>query len=53
MVEYTLLKLIDNNPELFRHNIENFNNPISNYIKYKLFKHFDNSLIGKREIFYN
>ena len=48
MVEYTLLKLIDNNPELFREHIEKFNNPISSYIKYKLYDYIDLPLVGLR-----
>ena len=53
MFIYTIIRLIDNNPYKFKKYCENFNNPLSSYIKYKLFKHIDNSLIGKREIFYN
>ena len=52
MLEYTLLKLIDNNPELFKHNIENFNNPIANYINMKLYDYKDFPLYGLREIKY-
>ena len=48
MMEYTLLKLLDNDPYKFRNYCENYNNPLSSYIKYKLFNHVDNSLIGKK-----
>ena len=53
MVEYTLLKLIDTKPELFTHNIENFNNPLASYIETKLCNYTDYPLYGLREIKYN
>ena len=48
MVAYSLVKLFDNNPELFREHIEKFNNPISSYIKYKLYDYIDLPLVGLR-----
>ena len=52
MLEYTMLKLIDNNPELFRHNIEIFNNPLASYIETKLYNYTDYPLYGLKEIKY-
>ena len=53
MFIYTILILIDNNLYTFKNYCENYNNPISSYIKYKLFNYIDQPIIGKREIFYN
>ena len=53
MIIYTVLKLIDNNPGYFPKYCENFNNPYSSYIEFKLLKNIDLPLIGKREVFYN
>ena len=52
MFEYTLLKLIDNNPELFRNISQNYNNPLSNYVDMKLYNYTDYPLYGLREIKY-
>ena len=41
MVEYTLLKLIDTNPELFQYICQNHNNPLSNYANMKLYEYKD------------
>ena len=46
MIEYTLTKLIDNNPKLFQEHGQYFNNPISSYIHFKLYKTEDNPLLG-------
>ena len=52
MIENTLLKLTDTNPELFRNISKNYNNPISNYIDMKLYDYKDFPLYGLREIKY-
>ena len=52
MVESTLLKLIDNNPELFRNISQNYNNPLSSYADMKLYENKDYPLYGLREIKY-
>ena len=52
MVEYTLLKLIDTNPELFRNICQNYNNPIASYIDMKIYEYKDFPLHGLREIKY-
>ena len=52
MVEYALLKLIDNNPELFRKISQNYYNPLSSYIDMKLYDYKDFPLYGLREIKY-
>ena len=52
MIEYTLLKLIDTNPELFRNISQNYNNPLSNYVDMKLYEYEDFPLHGLREIKY-
>ena len=41
MVEYTLLKLIDTNPELFRNICQNYYTPIASYIDMKLYNFSD------------
>ena len=43
------LRLIDNNPSKFRKYCENYNNPISSYVEYKLFKYIDQPLFGQRQ----
>ena len=48
MVIYTILKLINNNPQKFFEHAQNFNNPISSYIRYKLFDYIDLPLLGLR-----
>ena len=52
MVEYTLLKLIDTNPELFRDICGNYYTPIASYIEMKLYDYKDFPLYGLREIKY-
>ena len=52
MVEYTLLKLIDTNPELFRNICQNYYTPIASYIDMKLYNYSDYPLNGLREIKY-
>ena len=52
MVEYTLLRLIDTNPELFQNHIEEFNNPLASYAKMKIYHYKDYPLYGLREIKY-
>ena len=52
MVEYTLLKLIDTNPELFRNISQNYYTPIASYIDMKLYDYKDYPLNGLREIKY-
>ena len=52
MVEYTLLKLIDTNPELFRNISQNYYNPLSSYVDMKLYDYKDYPLYGLREIKY-
>ena len=52
MFIYTKLKLIDNNPNDIRKYCKSFNNPISSYIEYKLFKYIDLPLLGKKEVFF-
>ena len=52
MVENKLLKLIDNNPELFRNICQNYYNPLSSYIDMKLYDYTDYPLYGLREIKY-
>ena len=52
MVEYTLLKLIDNNSELFRNKSGNYYNPLSSYADMKLYDYKDFPLFGLREIKY-
>ena len=41
MVEYTLLKLIDTNPELFRKISQNYYNALSSYVDMKLYEDKD------------
>ena len=53
MFIYTILRIIDNNPSKFRKYCENYNNPISSYTEYKLFKYIDQPLVDNRKIFYN
>ena len=52
MVENTLLKLIDTNPELFRNISQNYYTPIASYIEMKLYDYKDFPLFGLREIKY-
>ena len=52
MVEYTLLKLIDNNPELFRNICQNYNNPLASYVDMKLYEYKDYPLYCLREVKY-
>ena len=52
MIENTLLKLIDNNPELFRNISQNYYTPIASYIDMKLYDYKDYPLNGLREIKY-
>ena len=52
MVENTLLKLTDTNPELFRNISQNYNNPLSSYADMKLYEYKDYPLYGLREIKY-
>ena len=51
MVIYTLLKLFDNNPELFRDYDKSLRNPLTSYIDLKLVRHRDFPLFGLRHIF--
>ena len=49
MIENTLLKVIDNNPELFKNICQNYNNPLSSYVDMKLYDYKDYPLYGLRE----
>ena len=46
MLIYKILNLIDDNPQTFDKYVENYNNPLSSYIKYNLFDHKDLPLSG-------
>ena len=50
IVENTILKLTDNNPELFRNICQNYYNPLSSYVDMKLYDYEDFPLSGLREI---
>ena len=52
MVEYTLLKLIDTNPELFPNICQIYYNPLASYIDMKLYDYKVYLSYGLREIKY-
>ena len=52
IVENTIIKLIDNNPELFRNISQNYYNPLSSYVDMELYEYKDFPLHGLREIKY-